>query len=484
MASRFSIEAVFKAVDRMTAPVSRMQNKVGKFTRSMERGFRSLDNVVGRVSSGLISGAKSAAVAGGVLIAGVGVALDRVADHADALAKRSRRLDFPIEQMQEWQFVAEQSGFTVTEYDKAVEGMAKRLGEARIGTGSLYTILKKGNKPLLRQLQGTKDVSQAMEILIEAMQKSKDPMERAALANAAFGRQGLKMANIAELGADKIAALRKEQRENGVITREQAEAAEAYNDAISSLKRAAGGFIQSVLLPMMPMLTNVVRSMREWAVANKGAISDQVLQFGRSVVENFQNIVTWATRIGIALGVFFGLAAILKTLVLIITAVNLVMALNPIGLIVIAVVALIAGITALVVKFGSFKNMLVEVGKFLINNNPFALMLNGVNTLIKKVTGFDLKKMLGERIRSFTDDLPDWIKVRLGLADDTQDATGENQQAMMQPIDSPQDRVARNIEERRTTSTAEVTIRDETKRAEVTSGELGPGLSLQQSGEF
>jgi phage-related protein len=49
---------------------------------------------------------------------------------------------------------------------------------------------------------------------------------------------------------------------------------------------------------------------------------------------------------------------------------------------------------------------------------------------------------------------------------------------------SPQDRVARSIEEQRTTSTAEVTIRDESGRAEVTGGSMGPGLSLQPSGAF
>ena len=49
---------------------------------------------------------------------------------------------------------------------------------------------------------------------------------------------------------------------------------------------------------------------------------------------------------------------------------------------------------------------------------------------------------------------------------------------------SPQDRVARSIEEQRTTSSAEVTIRDETRRAEVTGGELGNGIKLQASGAF
>ena len=53
MAGRFSVEAVFKAVDRVTAPVTRMQNRVGKLTRSMGRGFHKLNRVVGKFASGV-----------------------------------------------------------------------------------------------------------------------------------------------------------------------------------------------------------------------------------------------------------------------------------------------------------------------------------------------------------------------------------------------------------------------------------------------
>ena len=51
-------------------------------------------------------------------------------------------------------------------------------------------------------------------------------------------------------------------------------------------------------------------------------------------------------------------------------------------------------------------------------------------------------------------------------------------------IVSPQARVASSIEEKRTTSSAEVTIRDESNRAEVTKGALGNNIQLASSGAF
>lgn len=49
---------------------------------------------------------------------------------------------------------------------------------------------------------------------------------------------------------------------------------------------------------------------------------------------------------------------------------------------------------------------------------------------------------------------------------------------------SPQERLSRSIEERRESSTAQVTIRDETGRAEVTEGDLGKGISFEPMGGF
>ncbi|MCK5601860.1 phage tail tape measure protein, partial [Candidatus Pacearchaeota archaeon] len=72
MAKRFSIEAVFKAVDKMSAPVSRMQNRIGKFTRKMDRGLRKVNKSVGRFAQkmkkgALIVGASLAIIGAGLL---------------------------------------------------------------------------------------------------------------------------------------------------------------------------------------------------------------------------------------------------------------------------------------------------------------------------------------------------------------------------------------------------------------------------------
>lgn len=518
MAGRFSIEAVFKAVDRVTAPVTRMQNRVSKFTRGLTRGLRNASRAADKMGSALWAGLRR----GGLAIAGAaavaGVALTSFASDADTLAKQARRLDFDIGALQEWRFVAEQSGLSAEEFSKSLEALNKRVGEARSGQGSLYSYLKRTDRALLRQLQATENAGDAFELLVGAMERAPTPMQRAALAAAAFSRQGLKTADIATQGAEAVRKLRLEQRENGNITMRQAEAAEKYNDAMNSARRSLTGMRNHALAPLLPIFTELAERARAWAVVNRELVTERTKQGLAWLVDNFEQIVTWAKRIGAAIAVFYALAAALKSFVLIMAVVNAVMAANPVGLIVLGIYALILAIGAAVIWWDELKAGLLSAwdafaglpvvvkgvgiailtlmgpvgwlaaAALLIADNWGRLV--GVFESIKEtILGFDLKGMLWDKIEGLTDVMPDWVKRRLGIEvggrEYDEDAPGPAPGPAPQVI-SPQERVARQIDEQRTTSSAEVTIRDETGRAELRERGRAPGVSLelQRSGAF
>lgn len=550
MANRFSIEAVFKGVDNITKPVTRMQNRVQKFTRSMTKGLRSANRSVNKLVGGLARGAKGLVKWGGVAVAAgitaTALALNKVADTADALAKRSRRLKFPIEEFQQWQFVGEQSGLTNEEFNKSVEGMNKRLGELKAGTGSLYTFLSKSDKAFMRQIASIDNSSLAMQMLIEKMQQTKDPMKQAALANAAFGRSGLKMSNIAELGADRIKKLMLEQQQNGVITKKQAEAAEAYNDAISSLKRSIMGFMQSALLPMMPTLTKYARKFREFIIKHKDdvikrmqtafhnlkpaivAVWEKIKEFDKNhgLIEFFTKAFLAITRFTLWLGEnssalitagkwILGLVVGLKALTAVLTVVNLLMAANPVVLVILAVTALVAIVATAVKHWESLKDVFfsagegmdVFIGLVAMATGPigwlvgaaalvirhwepikafFAELWSGITKIFDKLSSFKMPKLKmpdltfgglfekKEKPKRFSGE------INQGFIDKA--ANDEASLGFTPHIITPQERISKSIEEKN--SNATVTIQDETGRAKVTSGRIGPGLTLASTGSF
>jgi hypothetical protein len=303
MAGRFSVEAIFKAVDKITGPVNRMQAGISRMTGTASKNLAALDGSMSKITGGLARGAIGVAKFGAAVIAGAGAAtvaaINNVEQAASALVDRADRLQFPIEALQEWQFAAEQSGMGVDEFDKALEKFNKNLGDVKMGVGELQGKLsKKGPTQLagiLEKLKNAKGVSEALEIYTTALAGIKDPAIKASLAVAAFGKSGAKMVNVVNLGADGIAALRAEQRENGVLTDENARAIEAYGDAMNSFKRSIGGLIAGVLGPLFPMLGEIVSGWRAWIVANKDMIRSGVLSFFEGVRKGVSTLIDAVT---------------------------------------------------------------------------------------------------------------------------------------------------------------------------------------------
>ncbi|MHC4620364.1 MAG: phage tail protein [Planctomycetota bacterium] len=406
---KFKIEATFKAVDKVSAPMSRMQARIQRFAKSAKRSLRSVDRVTSRIAGGLARGIKGATMVGIASFAALAVAIDKVAGPIDALAKRTDQIKFPIEEFQEWNFVAEQSGMSAAGFDKAMTKFTRSIGDARAGTGALTTLLKKNNAPLLKQLKGTKDVSKALEIYLGVIRKTPNAMDKVALASAAFGRAGVDMVTVANTGADAIARLRKEQRENGVVTREQAAVAEEYNDAMNSLKRTAFGYLQTALLPIMKTATPLIRKLREVAVANREIISKKLTDFFQSIVDNWEDIVKWGKRIAKGIGVFFALAGAVKVLIGVMEILNVVMMANPIGLIVAGMMVLVGMMAAAFIwgkKIAAVFSELpaplkIFVALVVLASGPFGLLLAAIVALrvhldkVKAVAGpvFDAIKL-------------------------------------------------------------------------------------------
>ena len=590
MAGRFSVEAVFRTIDRVTAPVTRMQNRVGKFTRSAGRGFRKLNRQVDKFSRGLRSGAL--AVAGSLLIVGTalgsvigtGADFEQAITNVGAVALKTRAEIAPLEQLalklgRTTKFTATQSanameilsraGFDVNqiltatpailsaaaasgleiaevanhvsnvlkgmglEMDQAanvadilalassrtnstigslgesmknVASTARQLGipleevvasvallqdvglDASVAGSAFNNMLTKMAAPsakITKQMKkfgiSFKDakgdmlpLNKVMQQLSIASKKAGGSFDRVAFLAELVGLRGQKAAsNLIDLfdagkmtefteelnkatgSADRMAAIRMDTVQGSFLL---------LTSAIDAVKVKAFGLSQGPL-------KDVIDDMTKWVGLNEDLIASGIGGFISGVILNLGNIVTWTKRIGIGLAVFFTLATILKTLIGILTLVNLVIAANPITLMVLGVMALVTAFVALVTWIdtvaGAFDRMPGVLRAMLL---PLELMVRAIKFV---------KDNIGK-----IGDLPETI-VNFGGggfgADFDPDAAGNAPQVV-----SPQDRTARSIEERRETGTADVTIRDETGRAEMKQSGRASGVSLKlaDSGAF
>ena len=175
-------------------------------------------------------------------LAGVGALIVKntfdMAKYGDELAKTSRRLGVTVEELQEFGFAAERQGVNQQQFLTAMEKLQRNIGDARAETGKLNQTLKRTNPSLLEAFKNTETMGQAFELAIDSMSKMNDQFDKASLATALFGRQGLKMLTVTEAGIDGFNELRAAMRGIGVITKEQAERSEVLVDKMTDLQTA------------------------------------------------------------------------------------------------------------------------------------------------------------------------------------------------------------------------------------------------------
>lgn len=318
--SKFNVGVVIAAIDRISAPVKKINDRLEKtfqfrrLTRSVNQfsdamGFpklaSSLGNVrdslgnVGREFAGLAT--KAALFTGGAL-AGVFALAKSTSDYGDRLAKVASSIGISVENLQELRFAAERSGISADVLDKSMQKYSKTLGEAKAGTGALFTILNKVSPAFLKQIQMAKDADEGFDLMVGAISKLKDPTKQAALASAAFGRAGIDMLNLLREGPEGIEELRKKARELGIMNSESAKRSEEFNDTLFDLKFAAMNVRNLFGAELMPVLLKYMNMLIAWITQNRVQLGQMAKAFAAFVGETIPKIF----ELGRSLASFFG----------------------------------------------------------------------------------------------------------------------------------------------------------------------------------
>lgn len=615
MAGRFSVEAVFKAVDRITAPVSRMQNKVGKFTRSMNRGLRQVDGTIDRIGSGA-KRAALAIVAGITLIAGAtadvmktgamfeqslvsaaakfpgeirkgttafqaledaarqtgrtteftasqsaealnflamagfnaessisalpgvvdlataaqldlatatdiasdtlgafGLATDNAIELSenlarvnDVLAKTSTTANATIEQLfesfKEGGPVANTAGASIETFSALAGELANSgIKGTRAGTTLKNMFLKlaaptaKGAQLLERLGVQTQDADGNFRDIVDVLGDLDSALadlgtaERSGVLEGIFGKIPIAGVNVLlETGAERLREYRTElEGASGASTT----LATVIRDTTLGSFRALLSAIESVKISIFKLtegpLKQHIEGLTEWIRANEDLIATRIGEFLLMIFENFDKIVDVTIKLGKTVGVIVAFVSAVKLATMAVAALNAVMALNPVGLVILGIGALIALLTTLAAWGFNVKEILVD--SFLAIGIVVGAMLGPVGLLIAAAAAVIVK---WKPIKQFFVDL--WERVGRVIdriqnfnlfGDDEPEMTASADRRNRIPrIISPQERTAMALREVQATNNAEVTIRDETGRAEVTGSSVGASIFLQATGTF
>ena len=275
---RFTVDAVFRGINKISKPARSMGRSISKFVRKsnrqiakLGRRFKKLGSIMGKA---IIGGAAVAAVA-------VGAAVLKTAELGDEAAKTGRRLGLTAEALQELRFAADRQGVSAGLLGSSFTALQKRVGELKSGTGSLFAFLKKtGDTAFIRQLKLAKSTEEAFELITKKTNEIKDPMKKAAFAAAAFSRSGIDMIKFMEAGTDGIKKLRMEAQKYGaVISNDAAANCELFIDAMTNLKATLGGVGKTIGSKLIPILTPMIQRFADFWAINKDIIGAGIDRF-------------------------------------------------------------------------------------------------------------------------------------------------------------------------------------------------------------
>lgn len=564
MAGRFSVESVFKAVDRVTGPVSRMQARVGKFTQAMGKGLAAANRQVDNLARGLANGAKGlakmAAVGVGSAAAAVGLLVREYSKIEDAEAAFTPLLGGAArakEMVEALNIAAAQTPFqfedlaaTANQLLPVMNGDIERtiatlnmLGDTAGGNAQKLDSITRGFTKAM--LKGKVDM-ESLNMIAEAGVPIFDDL--AAVMGTKVGERFFKDISAGKVTTEQLTkAFEKLTGEGGkfyqgmiISSRTMSGMWSSLTDNISLAAAELGGALAPIVKELIGEATTIAERVREWAKANQGLIKAKAAEFVAKLRTGVLQLVAAVRRFSTeydipgaiergmgSLGKFLdwlntngpllkkvGLSVLalivaLKLLAATMLVVNIVMAANPIGLIVLGIAALVAAVVGLIIWWDEIKaaflglptwvkvaaaafallfgpvGWLIGAAIFVMDNwaplsDFFSGLLDGIQAKFEAFMAYILGAV--NKVKGAYQTVSDFFG---GDASDAEGGPrGAGEGAAGARVVTPQERVSRSIEETRSTSTAEVTIKDATGRASVTGGKLPQGVTMSKTGGF
>ncbi len=580
MAKRFQVSTIFKGIDKMSAPISRIQNRIASMTRSVDKRLRK----VRRTTDGLVTGLKkvgqAALVVGAVMAAGLGQAaaaginfeqtmVNASAKFGDA-AKRGTEQFARLEAAAQrtgatTEFTATQSaealnflamaGFNAEQSIAALPGVVNLATAAQVDLASatdiatdtlgafgleskdvvqqarnlarvndvlaktsttsntsmrqLFEAMRKGgpiatttgaeietvaamigtmaNAGIKAELAGTavanaflnlsspasnaqkvmrklgievKDLATGnlkdMPDLIDELNKKTANLtktQRLAALESIFGREGLAgTSKVVAQGGEALRLYRERLRDaDGAAGNMARTMRDTTRGSLNNLKSAIEGVSITLFNTNRGPMKEAIDLATKWVRANGDIIAQNIGGFFLDIAENVGTYIERAKQIATIVALIWGLNAALKAVATATAAINGLMALNPL-------VAFVGLFATLVTLSDSFAKNLRELPQ-LVQDAFNRTMLGSLSQGLQITKGF----------------LPDFDPAALFDA---------GQQATVGAISSPQDRTAKTISETISTSSNEITIKDETGRAEIQNIRGPQKLTVAQTGGF
>ena len=169
-------------------------------------------------------------------------------ENATALKDSAAQLGVNVEQLQAYRYAAEQSGVSVSEFDRSIEFLSRSIGKAALGAERESEAFRLLGVSLKNADGSAKSAGQAFPELADALLRIRDANQRAAVAQILFGESATKMLPLLNKGSEGIRELTDAADELGIVmSAERIERLDEANKKFDAMNKILGTKIASVV---------------------------------------------------------------------------------------------------------------------------------------------------------------------------------------------------------------------------------------------
>lgn len=361
--------------------------------------FAVADHMLGAVKSGL------GLLVSGAVRAGEGLAeiVTKTVETASALNDTSIALGVTTDAIQELGYAAQLNGSSVEGMSDGIRKLSINMAAAAEGSQEAAQAFRR----LGVQITEGGKLRAADAVLSDIAEKFKDMPDGARKVAAAvglFGKSGASLIPTLSEGRDKLAALRQEARDLGIVLDTKTVAAgDALGDSWDKLKAAADGLRFAIAGPLLEPINEAVKAMVEWIKANRTVIAQRMRvvfnAIGTAIKALARGFVLVGQAIGFVIDKWEVFAVVIVSTLAAIAIANAGAVASFIALQVSAVGAAIASAAAWAAAAAPVALIAAAVALVLLVLEDIWVFLRGGKSLIGDV-GVEFKKLLDKFIEN------------------------------------------------------------------------------------
>lgn len=319
---------------------------------------------------------------GAALVTGsFAMALRETADRFDALGDAASRMgNVTVEELDRIGYVAEMAGSDAQTAQTSIENLSRSIGEAANGVGRGAQAFEKFGLSAKNSDGSVKSVSQVLDDVRAKLEGLSEAEQSAMIQRLGIDRTMLEM--LTSDTSDIEAEYEKRTALLGINADEVAEISGAFNDGIGRMSRSFNDVFTAIVVRIMPAVTDVFETFSRWILENGDKIIGVISPFVK-VFEIAIRVVRSGVEVVLNLSSALGpIPALLAGIVGGLKAVRLVLAMSPIGKIVLGISTLVSVINLLIDDF----QVAMKGGKsFFSFWVPFVNVIRSVSSAIASV---------------------------------------------------------------------------------------------------